>query len=530
MGKRKDERKPLSFSTTMRNPERISQFVDCIKDFEGQILTEELIMKIVKKVIKNKLYKPTYIVEVEGLKNIYDQENSFFSESELDNIMTNSSQQHKEAGFQKGWPSRFDTWYKLCKEFGFVYYEMNKKIEVSSSGHMLCEAYLESPNETEDNNLDDSSSGEKIQKIFLNALVKYQTNNPFRRNANINAPVPLLLNVLKLLNKKAENAGIYRKELPFLICWNNSNHVELYDFIIKFREKYKFKASDEVVYEECLKLLDSDNRNRFKMNQIIKESVDDLIRKLRITGIFSLRGMGRFIDINKLEEKTVDYILKKYTNFITFDNEYEFYKYMSDLDPYILANKEVNNENLNDIRVQALRRFSTKYSLDEIIKELKKLQSSNKPSEDEYLKLIDSPTRLEFLTSLLLVKKYPHYIVKANYSVDDEGNPTFTARGGVADIEVYDTNMDSLVEVTLMKNRQQATNEIPAITRHLKEQREKSNKEEVFSIFIAPSLHPDTIYMCEFTMYKEKLGIYSYVISDFVEKLNSTNSLLEMKY
>ena len=266
------------------------------------------------------------------------------------------------------------------------------------------------------------------------------------------------------------------------------------------------------------------------MSQIIKESVDDLIRKLRITGIFSLRGMGRFIDINKLEEKTVDYILKKYTNFITFDNEYEFYKYMSDLDPYILANKEVNTENLNDIRVQALRRFSTKYSLDEIIKELKKLQSSNKPSEDEYLKLIDSPTRLEFLTSLLLVKKYPHYIVKANYSVDDEGNPTFTARGGVADIEVYDTNMDSLVEVTLMKNRQQATNEIPAITRHLKEQREKSNKEEVFSIFIAPSLHPDTIYMCEFTMYKEKLGIYSYVISDFVEKLNSTNSLLEMKY
>jgi len=69
--------------------------------------------------------------------------------------------------------------------------------------------------------------------------------------------------------------------------------------------------------------------------------------------------------------------------------------------------------------------------------------------------------------------------------VDDEGNPTFTARGGVADIEVYDTNMDSLVEVTLMKNRQQATNEIPAITRHLKEQREKSNKEEVFSIFIS---------------------------------------------
>ena len=37
---------------------------------------------------------------------------------------------------------------------------------------MLCEAYLESPNETEDNNLDDSSSGEKIQKIFFKCLSK----------------------------------------------------------------------------------------------------------------------------------------------------------------------------------------------------------------------------------------------------------------------------------------------------------------------------------------------------------------------
>ena len=35
------------------------------------------------------------------------------------------------------------------------------------------------------------------------------------------------------------------------------------------------------------------------MNQIMVESVDDLVRKLRITGLFSLRGMGRFIDIDK---------------------------------------------------------------------------------------------------------------------------------------------------------------------------------------------------------------------------------------
>lgn len=46
---RQPEHKPLSFSTTMRNPERMAEFVNCLKNFEGQLLTEDIIMKIVKK-------------------------------------------------------------------------------------------------------------------------------------------------------------------------------------------------------------------------------------------------------------------------------------------------------------------------------------------------------------------------------------------------------------------------------------------------------------------------------------------------
>lgn len=88
--------------------------------------------------------------------------------------------------------------------------------------------------------------------------------------------------------------------------------------------------------------------------------------------------------------------------------------------------------------------------------------------------------------------------------------------------------MDSLVEVTLMKNRQQATNEIPAITRHLKEQRERSIKNNVFQY----SYH---IFMkIQFTCVNlpclKKLGIYPYSIIDFINKLNTSSSLLEMMY
>ncbi|WP_434333096.1 AlwI family type II restriction endonuclease [Mycoplasma capricolum] len=261
----------------------------------------------------------------------------------------------------------------------------------------------------------------------------------------------------------------------------------------------------------------------------MKESVDDFIRKLRITGIFSLRGLGRFVDINKLEIESVDYIIKNYTKYNIFSNEYDFYKYMSEIDTKILEFQEIANTEINNIRMKTLREISQKYSVEQIYKELRNLQL-NKNSEDEYFKLIDSPTRLEFLTSIAIIQKFPQYEIHPNYSIDDEGNPTFTAKGGVADIEIYDSSLNSIVEVTLMKSRQQAASEIPAITRHLKKQRDDCGNKNIFSLFIAPNIHEDTVYMCQFTRYKENLGIYPYTIVGFVQKMQTTNSLLELEY
>lgn len=517
---RRIEHKPLSFSTTMRNPERIASFLKCIKEYNRQVLTEELIDRIVEKIIREKLYTPMYITRNEELKLILHDENRTYTDSQLDEIITNSPQNHKEAGFPKGWPSRFDTWYKLIKEFGFLYYEMNKPIEISSSGYMLCDAY----------EVDSDNSGEKIQNIFCNALMKYQTNNPFRRNANDNAPIPLLLNVLKLLKDDPEenNAGIYRKELPFLACWPNNNAHDLYGYIKEFRARYGYTASDEIVYERCLDLLESDNRKRFKMNQIMVESVDDLIRKLRITGIFSLRGMGRFIDINTLEIDKINYIVGNYSSYNTFEDEYEYFQYMGTIDPEIIIEKFVSTQDLDDIRSRALIQFSKRFDKNHVQRELINLQY-NRASRDEYLKLIDGPTRLEFLTSVFIVQNYPNSRVKPNYSIDDEGNPTFTAKGGVADILVEDLLSDSTIEVTLMRNRQQATHEIPAITRHLIELRNESNK-DVFSVFVAPNIHEDTIYMCEFTKHRDDLDIYYYDIENFTNKVIETNNLRELEF
>ncbi|GAA6850219.1 hypothetical protein CHC119_07120 [Helicobacter pylori] len=141
--------------------------------------------------------------------------------------------------------------------------------------------------------------------VFLNALSKYEVGNPYKKNLNHNNPFKLLLSLLKRL-KNAHLTPLSVKEIPILLCWKDDNANGLYDYIIRLRQeivtinKTEFSYSDEFIYEKCLKLLESTNKIRFKMSQI-NEAVDEYIRKMRITGLISLRGNGRFIDINTNE-------------------------------------------------------------------------------------------------------------------------------------------------------------------------------------------------------------------------------------
>ena len=49
--------KPLSFSTTMRNPERISSFIESLIPYENEVLTNELVKRIIKDWIIKKLIR-----------------------------------------------------------------------------------------------------------------------------------------------------------------------------------------------------------------------------------------------------------------------------------------------------------------------------------------------------------------------------------------------------------------------------------------------------------------------------------------
>lgn len=515
---RQKEYKPLSFSTTMRNPARIADFLNCILPFEGQILTEQIIHKVAVKLISKKLYKPTFIGTDPRLKAIYNSDEDFSLE-DTEYIIKNSPQQHKEAGFEAGWPSRFDTWYKLPMEFGFIYYAMNAPIEISTTGHMLVDAVREIP-----------KNDDKIQNVFLNALMKYQTNNPFRKNANTNAPLPLLLNLIKLLKDDPEegDSGVFISELSLIICWPDNDVKSLYQAVKDFRKKHRFTYGDEVMYDRCMQLLnaDSSKKNRFKISQITGEAVDEFIRKMRITGLISIRGNGRFVDFNSFESERIDYVIRNYTVFDSFSTKKDYFNYMGSIDPHILGIQHQEPTDMDAVKAKAIKDWADNHDKDFIFEQLN-ITCSKAESHDPTLRIIDKPTRFEFLVSIALKQHFKDLIIKPNYKSDDEGIPTFTAAGGMADIECFDKDCNPLVEATLMQARTQATNEMPAITRHLSEAIEKYPDTKVFTIFIAPTLHADTIYMAKFSKFQYNVDIVTLNIKEFIAKLGEVVKIVE---
>lgn len=78
-----------------------------------------------------------------------------------------------------------------------------------------------------------------------------------------------------------------------------------------------------------------------------------------------------------------------------------------------------------------------------------------------------------------------------------------------------------------MQARTQATNEMPAITRHLAEAIEKYPDTKVFTLFIAPALHADTIYMAKFSKFQYNVDIITLNIKDFIEKLGEVVHILD---
>lgn len=523
------EYKPLLYTTTMRNPGRLKYMLYILNQFEGKILDDELATEICGETIRYGLYRPMKkLASVQQKWQTSDQgefSEELLTDQEVELMIRNNPQSHKEAGFAKGWPSRFATIFDLTKELGLAWYKPGEPIVISSLAHHLLKSIEVDINEAENYVSYEVVQPEYEQQVFLQAFAKSQRRNPFVRVLNDNVPLILLLQTIRKLNADpAQNGcGILRRELPLLIFWKNNDADALYRRIVELRREHRYDASDEVIIDICIDEIMEGCFKEFKPKSIMDEYPDEFIRKMRMTGLFSLRGAGRFIDINRNENATVDYILQHYSSYSHYTDEREYFDYMAELDANLVHMTaqpiRVNNSE------RLLDEWLTVYSWSIIKNELSNL-SARRNSTDSVLKLLNAPSRLEFLTALAIKSKMPDVRVVPNYCCDDTGLPTSTAGGNKGDIECYERQNGVLVEVTMATGRTQTMMEVWPIERHLDEfQRERKAQ----CIFVAPSIFSDSQRQIEFVTFQShgKKKIRAFAIDDLIIFLEHTPSLYD---
>nr|DAR33948.1 MAG TPA: restriction endonuclease [Caudoviricetes sp.] len=561
-----DLRKPIAFDTTLRNPYRIPGFIKIFKEYEGQILTHDKIIEIEAKLIQEKEFEPK-AKTLGTYKRVHDGKFHFEAEDQSDEapdkvrnyynewkkndpgctsldkiiyLLKNTVTDHKDH-WAGGWETRLWTQCKFLNELGLVYMEKDCEIKISDTANLMLTNYEEG-----------TEASTYVQSAFLSAFSKYQINNPFRSNTvNVNF-FPLVLNVIKYLKERYDRPGIFYQDISFIIAWDNNDYVQLAEYIQAFRNQFHYNnVSNELVYSYAMNLLDDSTTNdviaeasqefiekknkHYKFKQLTRETRDEVIRKLRMTRLISFRGAGRFIDFNNLEIDKINYIIENNSNNIeTFDSVEAYFQYMGGVDEALVFDDEVeSSEDVVTAKERAILEFANQHDW-EFIREQIEIISNGSDTKDTLLRFIDVPARMEFLCSVIIKKKLPNVVVQANYIADDEGIPISTAGGQHgnsvgADIDIYEDNIHAIMEPTAANSRSfQTEHEVPSIKNHILGTKQKDVDEEKpytewFAIFIAPHLVRDVADEVAARLYINRVEIYPWNATDFVDFTISNN-------
>lgn len=574
---RQRRRKPISFDTTLRNPTRIPQFISILSKFEGQIINDKVALELEGEIIRQKIFEPTsstlgtYKKEYNGkfpfvaadqsenakrkVEKLYREwaegEPGTMSLENIVYLLENTITAHKESGWKGGWESRIHTQFNFLNELGFVRVVKGESILISENGKLMIHEYSNGYpiNENHDESFE--------QSAFLNAFSKYQINNPYRSNTIKVNFFPLVLNVINYLDEKYSRPGIAKQDLPFIITWGNDDYQTLAEYIYSFREKFGYNTSDELVYDYAMNLIDETTSNEivapandafikrkktdYKFDKIISETPDEVIRKLRLTMLISLRGAGRFIDINKNEFDKVRHVLTTYSSNIDFGNNVEqYFEFMGKIDNSLMFKTDApESKEAKDAKETAIEEWSNKYDWDFLKEEM--LNSVEKrPSTHLILKYVKETARLEFLSAIVIKKALPQLKIVANYKADDQGIPFNTASGGRnnqvgADIDVFENNVHAILEPTISKQRSfQVEHELPSIRNHVlgtanKDVEDKKSFTEWFCLFIASNISRDVGDQAALIRQTNGVEIYPWDIGDFVDYSQNVKTIRDYK-
>lgn len=528
-------KKVWSISTTLRNPERLRNFLITLKEMQDKVWDKQTQLEFQIRLIKNRFYGFANTQFYNGLSpqhiDLLEDINKKISYQEAKDIF--------ESKDYVGADMRGRNSYKTLEKMGLATIK-DKKIKITSLGeYLLSEDY-------------------DLGELFFRSFLKWQYPNPVDREFSDSSiynlkPFILTLHLIKKVNEICAKNGLKQKGVSKqefeIFVQTLISYTQLDDQaskLIEFRQKlekikeYKLKKEFAIEYKKEF-LKDYSNIDN------LSDYADNTIRYFRLTRLIYIRGGGFYIDLeprriieinallktydgsseNFTKDEYIDYISDINTPSLPWENKPE-QKKISDaikLDIKALESELQMQEDLDFKSVEELREYRKLLQNLKIKKELQNLSKI-----DETIDALNNIRTLDLKPSIALEKYITMALniindskeIRANSLVGDDNEFIFTAPANKPDIECYYESFNIICEVTMLTGRDQWHNEGQPVMRHFRDFEDKSIKDN-YCIFVAPKMHRDTINTFWFSLKYEYEGkkqkIIPLTVSQIIEIL-----------
>lgn len=506
-----------SMTTTIREAERIPAFLKTAKEIENETWNRDTQIKFQILLIKNREYLNTDSTQTFSKLNstqinLLKDKSIEMTFEQAKNIF--ETKQYNDA------PMRGRQSMSPLEKLGLVD-RSSGKIILTDVGNKLLNNEI---------TYDEFMFEQLLKLQYPNAIEKEHFDWNSKPFINVLRLIKRVNELCKCNNIKAK--GLTKVEFGiFALSIKNFKDVEeIAHKVIDFRQHYEtcVTNADKEVYRKFFisKYLAGFNNPE----QNVKEYTDNIIRYMRITKYIYIRGKygnvcidlepRRMVEINSILEND-NGSAKKFSkeDWIKYYGTYGSYDLPFDTIPKL---QDILKEIMNDINTieQKLSLPKTiitvpesKLDLKQDIAELRKkrIQLQNLEIKfdyntdinkiDEAIESLDNIRHLTLKPSIALEKWVnvalniinDSLLIKPNSIVGDDNEPTFTAPAGVPDIECYYDSFNATCEVTMLSSRDQWYSEGQPVMRHLREFENYNSEKDCYCLFIAPTLHRDTI-------------------------------------
>jgi len=518
-------KKVWSISTTLRNPERLRNFLLTLKEMQGEVWSKESQLEFQIRLIKNRFYGFGNTQFYNGLC----QEDIDLVDDITKPISMSKAKEILEAKNYEDASMRGRNSYKPLEKMGLAYLK-DKKVFITSLGeYLLGEDY-------------------DLGELFFKSFIKWQYPNPVDKEFsdkdtyNIK-PFILSLQLIRKVNELCKKDGLKEKgvsKLEFEIFVQSLIHYK--DLNSQAKSLMQFRLQLEKIKEFALKkVFIQDFKDEFLKDfsniENLKDYADNTIRYFRLTRFIYIRGGGYYIDLEPRRMIEINALLKEYDGSIEELSKDEYIDYISDINLPRLPwqSEEENRKILNIIKedihsleislqmqdsfesedINELRLYRKKLQNLEIKKELQNISKI-----DETIYALENIRNLDLKPSIALEKYITMALniindakeIRANSLVGDDNEFIFTAPANKPDIECFYESFNSICEVTMLNGRDQWHNEGQPVMRHFRDFENNSSLENNYCIFVAPKMHRDTINTFWISIKYEYEGIKQKII------------------